>query len=109
MKRIVHLRLEVARTSLKALDLAQVVVRLGAPRLLADGLVAAVMARGAVLAAAYHVEATLDRIADRSFAAQAAEKATILQHRADAKERMIRGRLYRSRAAPSAGDTDPHP
>ena len=97
MKKAIQVPLEVAKASVKALDLALVIVHLGNPQLLADSLTAAVMARGAVLAAAYNVEINLAKISDRSFAAQAAEKAAILQHRAEAKERLIRERIYRNK------------
>ena len=97
MKKAIQVPLEVAKASVKALDLALVVVHLGNPQLLSDSLTAAVMARGAVLAAAYTVEINLRNVSDRSFAAQAAEKAAILQHRAEAKERLIRERIYRNK------------
>ena len=59
--------LETARTALKALHLADAVVARGNPNAVTDGLVAAMLARTAVLGAVYNVEINLSSIKDEQY------------------------------------------
>ena len=82
--------LEVAQDARKVLDLAAVAVRDGNPNTVTDALVAALMARSAVLGAVYNVRINLANLADNAFVAQTNEIVDRLASQAEVVERQIR-------------------
>ncbi len=82
--------LEVAQDARKVLDLAAVAVRDGNPNTVTDALVAALMARSAVLGAVYNVRINLASMADPVFVAQTNEIVDRLASQAEALEGRIR-------------------
>ena len=83
--------LKVAETSLGVLPLAEAVVSRGNSSSITDGLVAAMAARTAVLAAVLNIRINLDSIKDDDFNKLLKEKADILEEKAVEYEKRILG------------------
>jgi formiminotetrahydrofolate cyclodeaminase len=71
--------LQVAQTSFEILPLAEAVVARGNSNAVTDGLVAAMLARTAVLSALLNVRINLDTIKDQDFVLEFKKKADVLQ------------------------------
>jgi formiminotetrahydrofolate cyclodeaminase len=71
--------LDVAKTSFEILPLAEAVVAKGNSNAVTDGLVAAMLARTAVLSALLNVRINLDTISDQDFVQEYKKRADVLQ------------------------------
>ena len=81
--------LEVAKTAVKIFPVAKLVVEKGNPNAVTDGLVAAMMARSAVLGALLNVKINLGSIKDETFVADLAAQVKQLEETAVALEKQV--------------------
>lgn len=81
--------LDVAQTSFKILPLAEAVVARGNSNAVTDGLVAAMLARTAVLSALLNVRINLDTISDEDFVLEYKKRADVLQEETHFYEKKI--------------------
>ncbi|MDF2615815.1 MAG: Formimidoyltetrahydrofolate cyclodeaminase [Sedimentibacter sp.] len=81
--------LDVAETSFKILPLAEAVVARGNSNAVTDGLVAAMLARTAVLSALLNVRINLDTISDQDFVHEYKKRADVLQEETHFYEKKI--------------------
>lgn len=78
--------LQVAHDALEILELTEIVVNRGNPNAVTDGVVAAMMARTAVLGALYNVKINLGAIKDKDFVTDLTDRVEDLRSRAMEKE-----------------------
>lgn len=89
LKAAVAVPLSVARNAVKILPYAEVMVTKGNKTAVTDGLVAAMMARTAVLGALYNVKINLQSIKDEAFIREISGEAEELEEKALSMEREI--------------------
>lgn len=81
--------LEIAECAEKIFPLAETAVKRGNQNAVTDGVIAAMMARTAILAALLNVKINLDSIKDETFAAEMVVRVQVLEENAIAKENKI--------------------
>ena len=94
LKAAVMVPLSVANKALTILPYAEAVVTKGNSTAVTDGLVAAMMARTAVLGAVYNVKINLRSIKDQDFVDRIYKEATGLEQKAELMEAKIRCQAY---------------
>jgi formiminotetrahydrofolate cyclodeaminase len=82
--------LEVAKSGYEIMDLAEKAVKKGNKNAITDALVAAMMARTAVLSALYNVKINLGSITDSDFVNSVSEQVKLLEAAVEQKEKEIR-------------------
>lgn len=89
LKAAAKVPLEVAETAAKIFPIAEAVVKRGNSNAVTDGLVAAMMARTAVIGALFNVKINLGSIKDEAFVAELAAKVAELERQAVESEQAI--------------------
>lgn len=89
LKAAAQVPLSVAETAFKIFEIAEAVVERGNTNAVTDGLVAAMMARTAVIGALFNVKINLGSIKDEAFVADLSEKVKALEEKAIASEKKI--------------------